>query len=254
MNLTKLPATSQDAVVLQNIKQILSTRPTYGYRRVTAVLNSKRYQHGLTNINHKRIYRIMKSNNLLLTKYASKPLRVHTGNIITLQSNTRWCSDGFYISCDNGDRVQVAFALDTCDREVMGYTASNKGIDADMICDLMAESMQYRFGQVNKLPHKIQWLTDNGPCYVARKTVLFGRSINLDICTTRPYSPESNGMAEAFVKTFKRDYVWLGDLSSSEAVIAQLTKWFEDYNEKAPHKGLKMMAPREYIRANKKIA
>lgn len=62
-------------------------------------------------------------------------------------------------------------------------------------------------------------LSDNGSCYTARETVSFGRDMEMDIRTTPPYSPESIGMAEAFVKTFKRDYVWLGDLSSAEAVI-----------------------------------
>ena len=33
--------------------------------------------------------------------------------------NRRWCSDGFEIGCDNGERVRVAFALDCCDREAM---------------------------------------------------------------------------------------------------------------------------------------
>ena len=203
----------------------------------------------MNNVNHKRIYRIMKENDLLLKPYANRPHRVHDGNIITLHSNTRWCSDGFYISCDNGERVQVAFSLDTCDREAMRFVASNKGIDGQMIEDLMAETMLYRFGNVGHLPHKVQWLSDNGPCYVARKTVKFGASIGLEICTTRPYSPESNGMAEAFVKTFKRDYVWLGDLSSAERVMEQLPQWFEDYNQNAPHKGLKMLSPRQYIQS-----
>ena len=237
-----------NALVLGEIKEMLKTRPTYGYRRVTAVLNAKRRLAKLPNVNHKRIYRIMRDNHLLLSRYASKPLRVHEGNIITLRSNTRWCSDGFYIPCDNGERVQVAFSLDTCDREAMRYIASTKGIDGAMIRDLMAETMAHRFGKVDCLPKPIQWLTDNAPCYVARETVLFGRSLGLDICTTRPYSPESNGMAEAFVKTFKRDYVWLGDLSSAKQVMEQLPGWFEDYNERAPHKGINMMAPREFIR------
>jgi hypothetical protein len=47
-------------------------------------------------------------------------------------------------------------------------------------------------------------------------------------------------MAEAFVKTFKRDYVLSADLSSARAVMAQLPEWFEDYNENARHKGLKI--------------
>ncbi len=74
----------------------------------------------------------------------------------------------------------------------------------------------------------------------------FGRWLGFEVCTTAPYSPESNGMAEAFVKTFKRDYAYLSDLKSESEVLSQLPAWFEDYNENAPHKGLKMMSPREY--------
>ena len=209
----------KDINLLKEIKAILTRRPTYGYRRVTALMNAERYKQGFPAVNHKKFYRVMKENALLLSRYASKPLRVHDGKVMTLHSNTRWCSDGFYITCDNGERLQVAFSLDTCDREAMCYVASTRGIDGGMISDLMTETLHYRFGQVDQLPHTVQWLSDNGPCYIARETVLFGRSIGLDICTTHPYSPESNGMAEAFVKTFKRDYVWLGDLSSAAVVI-----------------------------------
>lgn len=67
----------------------------------------------------------------------------------------------------------------------------------------------------------------------------FGREMGFDICNNPPYSPESNGMAEAFVKIFKRDYVWVGDLSCAAVVFAQLPQWFDDYNENAPHNGCK---------------
>ena len=58
-------------------------------------------------------------------------------------------------------------------------------------------------------------------------------------------------MAEAFVKTFKRDYVWFGDSSNAKAVMAQLPGWMEDYNEKAPHKALNMLSPREFLKERK---
>ena len=51
--------------------------------------------------------------------------------------------------------------------------------------------------------------------------------------TTSGYSPQSNGLAEAFVKTFKRDYVDGAELRDAELVLAQLSTWFEDYNTRA---------------------
>jgi transposase InsO family protein len=234
------------------IREITDQRPSNGYRRVHNHLNRGLKEIGLEKVNAKRVYRIMKDNDLLLQRFGPRPLRVHDGKIITLASNMRWCSDGFRIQCWNGEHLEVAFSLDCHDREVMSYVTSSRGIDGELVRDLMAESVEQRFGKdVRKLPKRIQWLTDNGPGFVANETVYFGRSLGFEMCSTAPYSPESNGMAEAFVKTFKRDYVNLGDLSSAERVREQLPIWFEDYNEKHPHSGLKMKSPREYRREKK---
>ena len=192
----------------------------------------------------------MKENGLLLQKYGNKPTRVHDSKVITLKSNLRWCSDHFSIQCWHGDQVHVAFVLDCHAREAISRVASNKDVDGQMIRDLMTECMEIRFPFHHHLPYKLQWLSDNGPAYVARQTINFGRSLGFEMCTTAPYSPESNGMAEAFVKTFKRDYVYVNDLSSSEKIMEQLPGWFEDYNNNAPHKGLKMLSPREYYRSS----
>lgn len=232
-----------DAVVIAMIKDTLEKRPTYGYRRITALL--RKY----IQINHKRVYRLMREQKLLLQRYGARPVRTHDGKIETLKSNVRWCSDGFRLQCWNGEHVEVAFSLDCHDREVISWVTSSRGIDGELVRDLMTESVEKRFG--GPLPFRVQWLTDNGPGYVARETVFFGRSLGLEICTTAPYSPESNGMAEAFVKTFKRDYAYVGDLSSAERVREQLAGWFRDYNENAPHKSLGMMSPREYIKLNR---
>lgn len=243
----RYPSFKDDATLLEDIKSIVEKRATYGYRRVTAIINNKLISCGRNRVNHKRIYRMMKEHNLLLTKYDQKPIRTHNGKIMTLNSNRRWCSDYFAIRCWNGDAVYVAFSLDTCDREAMRYIASTQGVDGSMIRDLMLETVEYRFGQP-QIPHKLQWLSDNGPCYTAHETLRFGRSLGLDICTTPAYCPESNGMAEAFVKTIKRDYVYVNNLPDAQTVMAQLPKWFNDYNEQAPHKGLKMRSPRQFLR------
>jgi putative transposase len=239
-----------DEKLLDHIKAVIQERHTYGYRRVTVLVNDKLKKMESTCVNRKRIYRVMKQNHLLLQKPSSKPKRSHTGKVQTLHSNTRWCSDTFTIQCLNGDQVHVALSIDTCDRELMRYISSTIGIDGQAIRDLMIETMEYRLGQC-QTTNAIQWLTDNGKCYTARETVAFGRRLGLDIRTTPAYSPESNGIAEAFVKTIKRDYVWFGDLKDAKTVMGQLSKWIEDYNEKAPHKALKMRSPRAFIKEQK---
>ena len=67
------------------------------------------------------------------------------------------------------------------------------------------------------------------------------------VYTTPAYCPESNGMAEAFVKTLKRDYVYVSELTDAHTVMEQLPMWCKDYNENAPHKGLRMRSPRQFL-------
>jgi transposase InsO family protein len=235
--------------MLAAIRTLTDDRPTYGYRRIWALLNRQREQAGQTRLNHKRIYRLMSQNGLLLQRYTGKPPgRAHDGQIITIRPNLRWTSDGFEIACWNGQSVRVAFVLDTCDREVMSWVATTGGISGEMIRDLMFESVERRFAH-RALPHPIEWLSDNGSCYRAHETISFAQSIGLVPCFTPVRSPQSNGMAESFVKTFKRDYVYVHDRPDAQSVLAQLPRWFEDYNENHPHKALRMKSPREFIRS-----
>lgn len=235
---------AEDGPLLKRIEHVLKKRPSYGYRRVTAILNR---QPNVDRVNHKRVYRVMRQNNLLLKRHHRRPTRTHDGKIITLKSNLRWCSDALEFRCWNGDKVFVAFSLDCCDREVISWVAKTTHIDGQDIRDLMAQSVEARFG-ATETPHKVQWLSDNGPPFTADETRAFGSSCGFEVCNTPAYSPESNGMAEALVKTFKRDYVYLADLPDAETALELIAGWFEDYNENHPHKGLKMLSPRQYRR------
>src|SRR2546425_9271620 len=104
-----------------------------------------------------------------------------------------------------------------------------------------------RFGEATlTAPHAIQWLSDNGPQYTATATVLYAHELGLVPIMTPAYSPESNGLAEAFVHTFKRAYVNGAELRDAEVVLAQLGEWLEDYNRQVPHSALGMRPPPEY--------
>lgn len=240
---------AEDEALLPLIRNVLDERPTYGYRRVCAMLNRRLVALGRPRVNHKRVYRIMRLHGLLLTRHSGKrPTRAHEGKVIAIRRNLRWCSDVFELSCDNGEAVRVVFALDCCDREVMGYAASTRGVSGAMVQDLMLECVEKRFG-TSRASRPVQWLSDNGSCYTAKETIEFAAWLGLDCCFTPVRSPESNGMAESFVRTFKRDYAYINDRPNARTVFAQLAAWFEDYNERHPHKGLRMQSPREFIRS-----
>lgn len=81
---------------------------------------------------------------------------------------------------------------------------------------------------------------------MARATVHFAYQLGFEVCNTPAYSPESNGMAEAFVKTFKRDCAYINNLETADEVLKKIHLWIDDYNSFAPHKGLKMMSPDEF--------
>jgi putative transposase len=142
--------------------------------------------------------------------------------------------------------VRIAFTLDCCDREAISWVATTGGINSADIRDLMVESVERRFGLVNKLPKPIEWLSDNGSPYTAGETRALARDIGLKPCTTPIESPQSNGIAEAFVKTIKRDYARVSARPDAASVLRQLDGWFEHYNSVHPHKALGYRSPREF--------
>lgn len=241
---------AQDAAVVPLITALVAARPTYGYRRITAILNRQLRAESLAPVNHKRVCRIMKAHNLLLARqYSVRPEHVHDGKVIVMRSNLRWCSDGFEFTCWNGDIVRGAFIIDAHDREIIAWRAVvNAGISGSDIRDLMLEAVERRFGAC-RAPSAIEMLSDNGSPYIAKETRIFARQLGLKPCFTPVRSPQSNGISEAFVKTLKRDYVQVTPLPDAQTVLGLIGAWINDYNDNHPHSGLKMRSPREFIAA-----
>ncbi|MCQ3215083.1 IS3 family transposase [Escherichia coli] len=240
---------SDDTDVLLRIHHVIGELPTYGYRRVWALLRRQAELDGMPAINAKRVYRIMRQNALLLERKTAVPpsKRAHTGKVAVKESNQRWCSDGFEFRCDNGEKLRVTFALDCCDREALHWAVTTGGFDSETVQDVMLGAVERRFG--NDLPSSpVEWLTDNGSCYRANETRQFARMLGLEPKNTAVRSPESNGIAESFVKTIKRDYISIMPKPDGLTAAKNLAEAFEHYNEWHPHSALGYRSPREYLR------
>ena len=86
-------------------------------------------------------------------------------------------------------------------------------------------------------------LTDNGSIFAANRTLEIAAVMNLEPCFTPVESPES--MADAFVKTFKRDYIRINPLPDARTALSRSDHWIADYNSEHPHSPLRYRSPRE---------
>ena len=234
---------SEDRVVTAQIRSVIRTRASYGARRVTALVN-RAFD---VQYNVKRVKRVMDMHGWTLPRSTRRRMgRAHTGLIRREESNERWCSDGFEIACWNGEIVQIAFALDCHDREVLAYVAVPRDLCGADIRSLMHHAVAARFGTGQRPDAPIQWLSDNGSMYTALDTICVAERLNLVPITTPAASPQSNGMAEALVNTLRRDYIVGADLSSATSVLDQVQAWLADYNGIAPHSALGFRSPQQY--------
>jgi putative transposase len=226
---------------------VVKERASYGIRRVHVLVNRNRRARGVSPYNRKRIRRVMRINKLTLPGKVRRRDRPHTGKVEMPASNQRWCSDGLNIRCWNGDLVRAVFALDCHDREAIEHVAVARPLNGQDVRLLLDKALWSRFGEKTlKTPIEIEWLNDNDGIFTSLETTCYAQDLGFKPITTPPYSPESNGMAEAFVNTIKRDYVGGADLSDADIVIRQLPGWIQDYNRAAPHSALKYLSPWEF--------
>ena len=68
---------------------LIGEGPTYGYRRITALANRELGRTGEPVINHKRMFRIMRQNGMLLARHTGRRNgRLHDGKVV-VKARTR---------------------------------------------------------------------------------------------------------------------------------------------------------------------
>jgi transposase InsO family protein len=81
-------------------------------------------------------------------------------------------------------------------------------------------------------------LTDNGACYCSRAFAEAAADRGIRHLRTRPYRPQTNGKAEALVKTLQNGWAYRRPYDSTAERIAALPGFLVYYNGYRPHGGL----------------
>jgi transposase InsO family protein len=86
-------------------------------------------------------------------------------------------------------------------------------------------------------------MTDNGSCYKAFAFRDACRELGLKHIRTKPYTPQTNGKAERFIKTALAEWAYARSYPTSDARAAELPVWTHRYNWHRPHGSLNSMPP-----------
>jgi putative transposase len=125
------------------IRAIVGRRASYGYRRVTALLNRHLEAEGRAGVDHKRIYRIMRLGHLLQPLWWQARLHPRSRGGHAQGESTLVFRRVYYplLEWRSGPGL---FSLDCCDREATGWLATSDGVPGEMVRDLMSETIEHR--------------------------------------------------------------------------------------------------------------
>jgi transposase InsO family protein len=86
-------------------------------------------------------------------------------------------------------------------------------------------------------------MTDNGSCDVSHAFVRALERAGVRHVGTRPRRPQTNGKAERFIQTAKREWAYARAYKTSTARTLMLPGFLDRYNRRRPHRGLNNVTP-----------
>lgn len=86
-------------------------------------------------------------------------------------------------------------------------------------------------------------LTDNGKNYTSRLFRAAALAHGITLKLTRPYRPQTNGKAEAFIKILQNEWAYARKYLSNYQRLEHLERFMRYYNHRRPHGGIGGLVP-----------
>lgn len=220
----------------QRIKEIATTRVSYGYRRIQVLLRREGW-----NVNAKRTYRLYREEGLCLRLKRPKRRRsaVRREEAITAtRSNQLWAMDFMSDALGDGRKLRVLTVLDTFTRECVALEVGGSFRGADVARVLT------RAGVQRGLPTAIH--VDNGTEFTSRLFDQWAYANHVKLDFSRPGKPTDNAFIESFNAQVRRECLSQHYFSSVIDARVELDAWREEYNNRRPHGSLGQRTPAEY--------
>lgn len=234
--------------LLEDIRTLKSEHPNWGYRRVWAYL--RRHQYKGAKINHKRVYRLMKADHLLVPKNIRlKANRTRTKDKPRTEiPNEYWGIDMTKVLIPSAGWLYVHVAIDWGSKKLLSVNPSLTSKSSDWI-DTLNEAVNVQFPngirEAEWLPHLV---SDNGCQPTSKAFNNACRELGIEQIFASYSNPKGNADTERVIRTLKEDLVWPREFDSVQAFEVALKQWVKDYNEDFPHSALNYETPCDYER------
>ena len=224
------------------IHQLILEHPTYGYRRIWALL---RFGDGLE-VNRKAVYRRMRRRRWMVHQRAplAKP-RVRSSRSVASASNRRWATDVTHIPAGNDGWSHLAVVIDCHDREIIGWELALRSRAREAERALEAACLR-RFGTLRPQGPTPVLRSDNGLIFQSARFRAACRDYGLRQEFITPSTPEQNGLVERFFRSLKEECTWQHRFESFDEARRAIARWIRWYNHERPHQALGYRSPRQY--------
>jgi putative transposase len=228
--------------LVERIRFLIQTFPTYGYRRLWTILRNAQ---GLK-VNRKCVYRILKVKGWLVHQRTWTPRPRVKGMVSRAsRSDERWAMDLTHIAVGQDGWAHLAAIIDCHDRAIIGYELALRG-RAKEAERALEDACILRFGTLRPEGSTPVLRSDNGLIFQSRRFRRACRDYRLMQEFITPYTPEQNGMIERFFRSLKEECTWLHNFHDFDEAKRTITTWIRFYNEERPHQSLGYLSPAQY--------
>ena len=236
--------------IKDEMQKIAIEFPRYGYRRMTVELYNRGYH-----VNHKRVLRLMREDNLLCVKKHFRPLTTDSNhnhkvypNLIRglkiTQPNQVWASDITYTQLID-EFVYLSVVLDLFTRKCIGWKLG-RHIDTELTLNALAQALEHRW--IPSL-HGLIHHSDQGVQYASNQYVNLLKDHDFQISMSRKGNPYDNAFVESFIKTLKYEEVHLNEYETFSDALDNIGRFIDDvYNKKRLHSSLGYKSPDDFER------
>jgi transposase InsO family protein len=229
-----------DSSIVDSVKKIALERPSFGTRRMAAVLTREL---GYP-VNRKKIQRVFRALNWVSPAMKKSEIIRSSAKLLKPPApNTLWEADMTYIWCGRDRWCYLFSVLDVFTRIWVGYAFDTRAGRENAIMSVNNSLAARPEIDIKNLTLRV----DNGPQYRSREFIDSMRALGIKLEFIFVNTPEQNGHIESFQKTIKREYIWANDFKDYQEAELAIARAYKDYNERRPHSSLDYRTPIEFL-------